>query len=150
MASGARDGTTRDFDVLVVANGHNWVPKQPDYPGTFTGLALHSAEYRDPAIFTGQRVLVVGGGNSGCDIVVEAAQNAVHAWHSTRRGYWYMPKYLMGTPADQVNDRMLALGVPLWLRRMLAMLGHRMAVGPAGKERGSPRPITSCSRPTRS
>jgi hypothetical protein len=71
--------------------------------------------------------------------VVEAAQNAVHAWHSTRRGYWYMPKYLMGTPADQVNDRMLALGVPLWLRRALAMIGHRMAVG--SRERsGLPAP----------
>jgi hypothetical protein len=123
-------GQAREFDTLVVANGHNWFPKQPAYPGSFSGHAIHSAEYRDPGFFVGKRVLVVGGGNSGCDIVVEAAQNAVHAWHSTRRGYWYMPKYLMGTPADQVNDRMLALGVPLWLRRALAMIGYRMAVGP--------------------
>jgi hypothetical protein len=132
-------GESREFDVLVVANGHNWFPKQPGYPGTFTGQALHSAEYRDPGIFVGRRVLVVGGGNSGCDIVVEAAQNAEHAWHSTRRGYWYMPKYLLGTPADQVNDRMLALGIPLWLRRGLAMVGHRMAVGPPGRS-GLPAP----------
>jgi hypothetical protein len=132
-------GESSEFDALVVANGHNWFPKQPEYPGSFTGRMLHSAEYRDPGIFIGQRVLVVGGGNSGCDIVVEAAQNAVHTWHSTRRGYWYMPKYLMGTPADQVNDRMLALGVPLWLRRALAMIGHRMAVG--SRERsGLPAP----------
>ena len=133
------NGESREFDALIVANGHNWFPKQPEYPGTFTGRSLHSAEYRDPGIFAGQRVLVVGGGNSGCDIVVEAAQNATHAWHSTRRGYWYMPKYLMGIPADQVNDRMLALGVPLWLRRTLAMVGHRMAVG--SRERsGLPAP----------
>ncbi|HKP29260.1 MAG TPA: NAD(P)-binding domain-containing protein [Gemmatimonadales bacterium] len=132
-------GEAGEFDVLAVANGHNWFPKQPDYPGTFTGGTLHSAEYRDPGIFVGQRVLVVGGGNSGCDIVVEAAQNAEHAWHSTRRGYWYMPKYLMGTPADEVNDRMLALGVPLWLRRALAMIGHRMAVG-SRKRSGLPAP----------
>lgn len=133
------DGMSQTFHVLVVANGHNWLPRQPEYPGAFTGRALHSAEYRDPAIFIGQRVLVVGGGNSGCDIAVEAAQNAVHAWHSTRRGYWYMPKYLMGTPADQVNDRMLALGVPLWLRRFLGSIGHRMAVGPRGRN-GLPVP----------
>ena len=132
-------GEVLEFDALVVANGHNWFPKQPEYPGTFSGLSLHSAEYRDPSIFIGKRVLVVGGGNSGCDIVVEAAQNAVHAWHSTRRGYWYMPKYLMGTPADQVNDRMLALGVPLWLRRSLAMIGHRMAVGSRARS-GLPAP----------
>jgi hypothetical protein len=50
-----------------------------------------------------------------------------------------MPKYLMGTPADQVNDRMLALGVPLWLRRFLGTIGHRMAVGPRGRN-GLPVP----------
>ncbi len=132
-------GESTEFDAVVVANGHNWFPKQPEYPGSFTGRMLHSAEYRDPGIFTGQRVLVVGGGNSGCDIVVEAAQNAVHAWHSTRRGYWYLPKYLLGTPADQVNDRMLALGVPLWLRRVLAMIGHRMTVG-SPERSGLPAP----------
>lgn len=133
------NGASHRFDALIIANGHNWYPKQPDYPGTFTGRILHSAEYREPDIFTGQRVLVVGGGNSGCDIVVEAAQNARHAWHSTRRGYWYMPKYLMGMPADQVNDRMLALGLPLWLRRAMAGIGHRLAVGPRGRN-GLPAP----------
>jgi len=133
------NGASSTFDAVVVANGHNWFPKQPEYPGTFAGKSLHSAEYRDPGIFIGQRVLVVGGGNSGCDIVVEAAQNGVHAWHSTRRGYWYMPKYLMGTPADQVNDRMLALGVPLWLRRIFAKVGHRLTVGASGKT-GLPAP----------
>jgi cation diffusion facilitator CzcD-associated flavoprotein CzcO len=53
-------GESGEFDVLVVANGHNWFPKQPEYPGSFTGRMLHSAEYRDPGIFIGQRVLVVG------------------------------------------------------------------------------------------
>lgn len=132
-------GRTTEFDVVVVANGHNWVPKQPGYPGRFTGVSLHSAEYRTPEPLTGRRVLVVGGGNSGCDIAVEAAQHASKAWHSTRRGYWYMPKYLFGRPADQVGDRMLALGVPLWLRRAIATLTHRLLVGPPARSR-LPRP----------
>jgi hypothetical protein len=128
-------GETSEYGTVVVANGHNWHPKFPDYPGVFTGATLHSAEYRTPDVFTGRRVLVIGGGNSGCDIVVEAAQTAGHAFHSTRRGYWYMPKYLLGRPADQVGDRMLALGMPLWIRRATATLMHRLVVGPAGRNR---------------
>ena len=41
-------------------------------------------------------VLVVGAGNSGCDIAVEAAQNAAATFHSIRRGYHYLPKFLRG------------------------------------------------------
>ena len=116
-------------DAVVIANGHHTVPKFPQYSGNFTGRSLHSAEYQTPDLFEGSRVLVVGGGNSGCDIVVEATQHAIQTWHSTRRGYWYMPKYLLGTPADQVADRLLALEAPLWLRRGLGTLSHRLLVG---------------------
>ncbi len=132
-------GETRRYDVVVIANGHHTYPKHPDYPGEYAGRRVHSAEYREPGLFEGKRVLVVGGGNSGCDIVVEAAQVGVHAWHSTRRGYWYMPKYLMGKPADQVADQMLALGAPLWLRRATATLMHRLVVGGPSRS-GLPRP----------
>ncbi len=65
---------------------------------------MHASSYKDPAQLRGKRVLVVGAGNTGCDIAVEAAQQASRCWHSTRRGYWYAPKYVLGRPADQVND----------------------------------------------
>lgn len=132
-------GEQRRYQAVIVANGHHTVPKYPEYPGAFTGLSLHSADYRTPDIFEGKRVLVVGGGNSGCDIAVEAAQTGVLALHSTRRGYWYMPKYLLGRPADQVGDRLLALGAPLWLRRATARLAYRLMVGDPAKT-GLPRP----------
>ena len=130
MAGGASSSSaTTAYDAVVIANGHNWSPRTPSYPGTFTGDVLHSAYYRTADLFVGKRVLVVGGGNSGCDIVVEAAQFGERAYHSTRRGYWYMPKYLFGRPADQVGDRMLALGLPLWLRRAIATVTQRILVG---------------------
>ena len=129
------NGATTAYDAVVIANGHNWSPKTPAYAGTFTGETMHSAHYRTADVFVGKRVLVVGGGNSGCDIVVEAAQFAERAYHSTRRGYWYMPKYLFGRPADQVGDRMLALGMPLWLRRATATFTHRLLVGPSSRSR---------------
>lgn len=134
-----KNGDSKTFDLLVIANGHNWHPKWPEYSGTFTGRMLHSAEYRKPDCFADQRVLVVGGGNSGCDIAVEAAQFADRTWHSVRRGYWYMPKYLLGRPADQVGEQLLALRLPLWLRRFAATAMHRLLVGKP-ENTGLPRP----------
>ena len=132
-------GETRRYAAVVIANGHNWSPKIPAYPGEFAGETMHSAHYRVPEVLAGKRVLVVGGGNSGCDIAVEAAQHAARAFHSTRRGYWYMPKYLLGKPADQVGDVMLRLRAPLWLRRLVASLSVRFIVGPQERT-GLPRP----------
>ena len=132
-------GETRRYGAVVIANGHNWSPKVPGYPGAFAGETLHSAEYRTPDVFEGKRVLVVGGGNSGCDIAVEAAQHAVRAFHSTRRGYWYMPKYVLGRPADQVGDVLLKLRVPISVRRAIGAVTARLLFGPPGKN-GLPRP----------
>ncbi|SFK27889.1 Flavin-binding monooxygenase-like [Nitrosomonas aestuarii] len=133
------NGRTASFDWLIIANGHNWCPKFPEYPGEFSGHILHSAEYRTPDIFTDRRVLIVGGGNSGCDIAVEAAQFCDRAWHSTRRAYWYMPKYILGRPADQVGDQLLAFGLPLWFRRLAATVIHRLLVG-RPEQTGLPHP----------
>lgn len=120
---------TARYGAVVVANGHNWVPKVPEYPGEFTGEVLHSADYKGPDVLRGKRVLVVGAGNTGCDIAVESAQNAVETYHSTRRGYWYMPKYIYGRPADQIGDLMLGLRMPLWLRRAMFRRTVRATVG---------------------
>lgn len=132
----ARDlasGTTQafEYDGVVIANGHNWNPKMPSYPGQgeFAGAIMHSADYKDADVLRGRRVLVVGAGNTGCDVAVESAQNADHTWHSTRRGYYYNPKYLMGRPSDQTADLLLALRVPLAVRRRLFAASLRVAVG---------------------
>ncbi len=123
--------TTYRYAGLVVGNGHNWNPKIPDYAGRseFRGEVIHSADYKGPEVLRGKRVLVVGAGNTGCDVAVEAAQNATHAWHSTRRGYYYNPKYMTGRPSDQVADSLLALRLPLGLRRVLFKASLGIAVG---------------------
>ena len=122
-------GERRRYAGVVICNGHNWEPKYPDYPGEFTGATLHSSEYKTPDALEGKRVLVVGAGNSGCDIAAESAQHATRTLLSTRRGYYYMPKYFFGRPVDQVGERLLDLGFPLALRRVVGRLTYRMAVG---------------------
>nr|NIL96181.1 NAD(P)-binding domain-containing protein [Planctomycetales bacterium]NIP67805.1 NAD(P)-binding domain-containing protein [Planctomycetales bacterium] len=129
------DGQRCRYRGLVIANGHNWDPNRPGpaIPGQFDGQLLHSAQYKTPDVLRDRRVLVVGGGNSGCDIAVEAAQAAAVTFHSTRRGYHYLPKFLLGRPIDQCGEALLRWRFPLWLRRAISRLAVRITLGPAGR-----------------
>lgn len=100
----SRDGVESEetFDALVVANGHHWRPRMPTYPGHFAGRMLHSHDYKNSAPFAGQRVLVIGGGNSACDVAVETARVSARTDLSWRRGYWIVPKFIFGKPSDTI------------------------------------------------
>lgn len=130
---------TQRYRGLIICNGHNWCPKFPDYPGTFTGQTLHSSGYKTPDVLEGKRVLVVGAGNSGCDIAAESASHASKTFLSTRRGYYYMPKFFFGRPLDQVGETLLDLRIPLGIRRMIGTFTYRLAVGDLSRF-GSPKP----------
>lgn len=98
---GEGQATTEIFDALCVASGHHHTPRWPDYPGTFTGNFIHSHDYKRAAPFAGQRVLVIGGGNSACDVAVETARVSEQTVLSWRRGYWLVPKFVFGVPSDK-------------------------------------------------
>lgn len=68
--------------AVVSATGSWEAPYIPSYPGSdrFRGEQLHSAEYRSPAAFAGRRVLVIGGGNSGAQILAELSLVAEASW----------------------------------------------------------------------
>ncbi len=123
------DGQVRLYRGLVIANGHNWDPNWPEFPGRFDGLMLHSCQYKTPEVLRGRRVLVVGAGNSGCDIAVESAQHAAETAQSMRRGYHYLPKFFGGLPADEVGEKMLRWRLPLAVRRWIAGWSTRIALG---------------------
>ena len=93
-------GERRTYRGVVAAVGHNWDPMVPEYPGHFTGEAYHSVRYRAPSEFEGKRVLIVGGGNSACDIACDAATRATRTFISMRRGYHFLPKHVFGKPTD--------------------------------------------------
>lgn len=96
------DGTR--VDAVVLANGTLAEPSIPSFAGEFTGELLHSAQYSSPEIFEGKRVLIVGAGNSGCDIAVDAVHRAASVDLSVRRGYYFVPRYLFGRPSDTLNQ----------------------------------------------
>ncbi|MFD3469320.1 flavin-containing monooxygenase [Streptomyces sp. NPDC058682] len=64
--------------AVVAASGSFGRPHRPDLPGleAFAGQVLHAADYRGPAPFAGQRVVVVGAGNSAVQIAAELARES--------------------------------------------------------------------------
>ena len=127
-------GQTRQFDLLVIGNGHHWDARYPDFPGEFTGETIHSHHYIDPQTplnLTGKRILVVGIGNSAADITVELSsktlQNTVTL--STRSSAWIVPKYIAGRPGDTVWRT--SPYIPLsWQRKAIQLMAPYMGVDP--------------------
>ena len=96
-------GERIDYDGVFVANGHLWDPNVPDVPGTFTGTQIHSGSYRNTGDLEGERLLVVGAGNSGCDLAVDAAQHLYDVDIVIRSGVHFQPKSYFGRPRQQVS-----------------------------------------------
>ena len=100
------DGETYRAAGIVAASGSFGNPYIPVLPGqeTFGGNLLHVSEYRDPEQFAGQRVVVVGAGNSAVQVGYELAEVA-EVTLATRR------------PIDFIPQRQDGKDLHYWLRR---------------------------------
>lgn len=96
-------GNSALYSGVLIANGILSEPNMPNLTGHFNGEMLHSAKYKSADIFAGKRVLIVGAGNSGCDIAVDAVHRAESVTMSLRRGYHFVPKFILGRPADTIG-----------------------------------------------
>ena len=128
-------GEERVYKGVLACNGHHWQKRWPSYPGHFDGQMIHSKDFKHPDQLNGKRVLVIGGGNSACDVASEAARVATRADLSIRRGYWFLPKVLFGIPlAEWIRPWM-----PVWSQRLLIRAALKVAVGDY-RRYGLPRP----------
>ena len=86
--------------ALISATGTWGKPYIPPISGRklFRGQQLHSAHYKSPAEFEGKRVLIVGEGNSGAQILAEVSKVATTAW-AVRKSPQFLP--------DDVDGRVL-------------------------------------------
>lgn len=130
---------TREYCAVLVANGHHWKPRFPQFSGTFTGESLHSHNYRNSETLAGKRVLVVGMGNSGCDIACESSRVAERVFLSTRRGAHIIPKYLFGKPLDKLVPRWIWQYVPFGIFQRCFEAALRVSRGRIEKF-GLPKP----------
>mmetsp|Transcript_24450 Transcript_24450/g.78905 ORF Transcript_24450/g.78905 Transcript_24450/m.78905 type:complete len:597 (+) Transcript_24450:51-1841(+) len=89
----AASEATIHFDAVCVCCGLHETPFVPAIPGadSFSGVLLHSADYKDAAMFEGKRVLVVGCGESAMDIVYRAVLRAASTSLSIKTGFLAVP-----------------------------------------------------------
>lgn len=135
----AGERTPRRYRGVVLANGHHEAPRWPEIPGAFAGEMMHSRDYKGPEQLAGKRVLLIGAGNSGCDIAIDGVHHAKSIIHSMRRGYYFVPKFTLGRPTDEVVSKSESLRCPRWLKQRIYWLVNRLLVGPAHRH-GLPTP----------
>jgi len=111
---------------LVIATGHNRVPRRVRWPGqdAYQGLILHSSDYRHGRPFRGQNVLVVGFHSSAGDIAIDLHECGAKPGMAVRGGVNVVPRDLLGIPIVKISMLQAklpcalsdALNVPvLWL-----------------------------------
>ena len=92
-------------DSLVLATGYTRRPNVPSWPGSdeYTGRVLHSSEYRHGQPFAGQKVLVVGFGNSGGEIAVDLYEHGARPSIAVRSPVNVIPRDTLGISSLQWN-----------------------------------------------
>ncbi|MBE9031238.1 NAD(P)-binding domain-containing protein [filamentous cyanobacterium LEGE 11480] len=123
------------YKGVILCNGHHWCKKFPDLKGRFNGPIWHSKDYRHPDQLQGKRVLVIGGGNSACDIAAEAARVGAKSILSLRESVWFMPKSFAGIPIANLAQPW----TPEWLQRLMVHSIIRLTFG-SHKSYGLPKP----------
>jgi putative flavoprotein involved in K+ transport len=91
------DGRALRASGVVAASGSFSNPYRPSFPGeeTFRGELSHVADYRNPAPYAGQRVIVVGAGDSAAQVANELAPVATVTL-ATRHPVRFIPQRLGG------------------------------------------------------
>jgi thioredoxin reductase len=87
LVTTASDGSSVRSRALINATGTWTQPFWPRYPGDadFAGRQLHTHDYRGPEAFDGSRVVVIGGGISAVQLLMEIAPHAAaHTWVTRR------------------------------------------------------------------
>jgi cation diffusion facilitator CzcD-associated flavoprotein CzcO len=118
---------------VVVATGANNVPNVPTFPGQqdYRGRLMHSRDYGDATPFAGQRVLVVGMGNTGAEIALDLAEQGVEVALAVRSPVNLVHRDVLGRPT-QVTSMMLAR-LPTRMGDAVARVLRDLTVGDLGR-----------------
>ena len=117
----------RLYKGVIMCNGHHWCKRFPQFQGEFAGKIIHSKDYKHPDQLRGKRVLVIGAGNSACDIAAEAARVAQKSVLSMRESVWFIPKTFAGIPVADFGVGKIKM--PQWLQRLMTYTLIRLTFG---------------------
>lgn len=102
--------TTTDNDSyqsrrVVIATGYTHTPVVPHWTAQedYTGEVLHSSQYVDGSKWTGEPVLVVGFGNSACEIAIDLHEHGARPELSVRHPVNVVPRDILGLPILQLG-----------------------------------------------
>jgi putative flavoprotein involved in K+ transport len=116
--------------VVVIATGQYRQPLIPPWAGreTFAGRLAHSTTYSNAAPYVGQRVLVVGAGNSGAEIATDLTDHgAAYVAVSVRTPPPVVPRDPLLLPVQATSILLSAL--PPSIANRLARATARFALG---------------------
>lgn len=138
------DGSYLRALALVVATGAACVPSIPQWPGAerFRGQIIHAARFGNARQYAGKHVVVVGSGNSACEIASRLVPYAASVTLSIRRAPHFLPKSLFGVPLAALGTLIQHLP-PRWSDRVLDWLSRRW-IGDLSPY-GLPRPAQGVS-----
>ena len=124
----------RDAAHVIIATGRDRVPHIPDWPGldSFEGAVLHARDLGDAARFDRKRVLVVGVGNSGSDVLNHLTRHEPgEVLVSVRHGPAVVPTRIFGLPLHRLA-RLLAM-LPASVLDPAFRLTQRVFLGNLGR-----------------
>jgi len=112
-----QDGSvvTRSYDAVAVCSGLHHIPLLPEIPNSesYDGTIIHSSLIKNIEDLKGKRIVVVGGGEGGADMVKELTPLASKLYFSLRRGMALTRNFsLERLPADFDSTR-----AKVWLPR---------------------------------
>ncbi|MDO5653294.1 MAG: NAD(P)/FAD-dependent oxidoreductase [Brachymonas sp.] len=115
--------------MLVVASGYSAKPNLPQWEGqsVYGGQLMHSSRYFSGSGFRGQRVLVVGMGNSGGEIALDLAEHGVDTTLSVRGPVNVIPKEVLGV--SYIDIARLQRYWPAWLADAFNAPTTRLLIG---------------------
>ncbi|MGY5765608.1 flavin-containing monooxygenase [Brachybacterium sp. DNPG3] len=122
------------YGAVVSAHGIAERPHLPEWAADVSrGIrVIHSHDWDGADGLEGQRVLVVGSGQSAADIAVDAARRALDVRWAARTGHWIVPRRIAGIPGDVAASREPAL---------LGKLNERIAEAVVSRTAGDPSEV---------
>ena len=127
LSAGDRDYETPN---VVIATGRDKIPTIPEWKGLerFQGEVIHAANLGDVSRYDGKRVLVVGAGNSGGDVLNHLARHKPRDVRiSIRYGPTIAPQRVFGFPLHRAANLFAAM--PLWMVDPAFALTQRLFLG---------------------
>ncbi|KAL3745349.1 hypothetical protein ACJRO7_014452 [Eucalyptus globulus] len=124
------EGLERRSRWLVVATGENAEPATPEVDGleSFRGRVVHTSRYKSGLEFEGERVLVVGCGNSGMEVSLDLCRSNAIPHMVVRSTVHVLPREMLGLSTFGVAMALLKW-LPLRLVDKILLLIANITLG---------------------